>query len=276
VNGIGLGAALRVSAGRTWGNAVSAVDKGVEGASLGLDSDHPANRVCARRVRLLLQVSTVERAAVGLAAARWPASHHLSGRTKLRATCPDPSPKRHLSGRLLDQVHRTHHPSEHLRPESETGRIDRLFLGCSRFGHARRRLPWGIRRKRVLRRRRERAGDGGRDFDGCGGASQLARLSALPRGVGSGHIDMGGTEVAGETRETAGGIGLTLGGAIVIAGIVVAIHLECPMGCDPRARRLGLLRRVRTRPVVLVDPRSLALVHKGTYWPLSSKGVPAE
>jgi hypothetical protein len=49
------------------------------------------------------------------------------------------------------------------------------------------------------------------------------RLSAVPRGVRSAHIDRGGTKVAGETRETAGGIGLTLGGAIVIAGIVVAI-----------------------------------------------------
>ena len=51
----------------------------------------------------------------------------------------------------------------------------------------------------------------------------LVRLSAVPRGVRSGHIDMGGMKVAGETRETAGGIGLTLGGAIVLAGIVVAI-----------------------------------------------------
>jgi hypothetical protein len=51
----------------------------------------------------------------------------------------------------------------------------------------------------------------------------LVRLSAPTRGVRIGNVDIGGRKVAGETRETAGGIGLTLGGAIVIAGIVVAI-----------------------------------------------------
>ena len=54
-------------------------------------------------------------------------------------------------------------------------------------------------------------------------ATRAASLSALPRGVQSGHIDNGRYQVAGETRETAGGIGLTLGGAIVIAGVAVAI-----------------------------------------------------
>ena len=36
--------------------------------------------------------------------------------------------------------------------------------------------------------------------------------------------------MAGETRDTAGGVGLTLGGAIVIAGIVIAVFWSVVLG----------------------------------------------
>ena len=48
-------------------------------------------------------------------------------------------------------------------------------------------------------------------------------VECAPEGGYKAATRHGRYEVAGEARETAGGIGLTLGGAIVIAGIVVAI-----------------------------------------------------